>query len=120
LVDSDLYGMAAFGGTADRGTIFRMRPDGTGYETIHSFDIAEGYQPQYSLVQVGPKLYGTTIFGGQTGDGVLFSMDIPEPTLLSLWVLAAAAVALKRPPRILHTKQVGCMPREQPESSRCE
>jgi hypothetical protein len=88
--------MAAFGGTESHGTIFRMRPDGTGYETIHSFDITDGNEPQYSLVQVGPKLYGTTIFGGETDNGVLFSLAIPEPTTLRLCTLVAAYAAKRR------------------------
>jgi uncharacterized repeat protein (TIGR03803 family) len=92
LVDSTLYGMTAFGGDANRGAMFRYDLATGDYSMIHSFDIADGYQPQYSLVHLGSRLYGTTVFGGSptahSEGGVLFSVAIPEPSSACLMAIA--------------------------------
>jgi uncharacterized repeat protein (TIGR03803 family) len=74
-----LYGTTVYGGTAGRGTIFVTNPSGTSYRVLHSFagGAGDGSQPRYgSLQQVGSVLYGTTLYGGPAGDGVIFKINI--------------------------------------------
>jgi uncharacterized repeat protein (TIGR03803 family) len=70
--DGTLYGTTYYGGSADRGTVFRLAPDGSGFTLLHSFTGAptDGQYPYASLLQ-GPDgtLYGTTAFGGSADGG---------------------------------------------------
>lgn len=72
-----LYGMTSGGGSANDGTIFRIRPDGGGVAWIHSFYLNTGDSPFGSLTFVGSTLYGMTYFGGEgTNDlGTLFKIN---------------------------------------------
>jgi uncharacterized repeat protein (TIGR03803 family) len=80
-----LYGTAAAGGTAGRGTIFRIHLDGTGFEVVHEFtdlatespfENADGATPLVGLTDGGDGLlYGVASAGGQNGVGTLFSID---------------------------------------------
>ncbi len=64
LSGSTLYGTALGGGDFDRGVVFKINTNGTGYQTIHSFDDAtDGAQPQAELTLIGNTLFGTTAFG---------------------------------------------------------
>lgn len=76
-----LYGTTAFGGThcvsqaaySGCGTIFGITPTGN-FKVLHSFDSTDGYEPQASLLQVSDgTLYGTTLSGGSSGWGTIFS-----------------------------------------------
>jgi uncharacterized repeat protein (TIGR03803 family) len=73
--DGALYGTAAYGGTSSRGTIFKINPDGTGFEKVHDFDGTDGAHPYAALV-VGADgaLYGTATAGGPRGGGVVFRL----------------------------------------------
>lgn len=80
-----LYGTAAAGGTAGRGTVYRILLDGTGFEVVHEFtDIAstspydnvDGAGPLAGLTDGGDGLlYGVASAGGSNGVGTLFSID---------------------------------------------
>jgi len=80
-----LYGAAAGGGTAGRGTIYRIRLDGTGFEVVHEFTAIatespfgneDGATPLVGLTDGGNGLlYGVATAGGQNGVGTLFSID---------------------------------------------
>ncbi|MEI7781218.1 MAG: choice-of-anchor tandem repeat GloVer-containing protein [Planctomycetota bacterium] len=77
LIGSDgfLYGIAhgteIWGGAGyEFGTLYRLQPDGSDFEVLHTFDsMAHGNTPMRSLLEIGNSLYGTTAFGG-TGTGV--------------------------------------------------
>ncbi|HUK91209.1 MAG TPA: choice-of-anchor tandem repeat GloVer-containing protein, partial [Blastocatellia bacterium] len=71
--DGYLYGVATGGGVGDAGVIYKLRPDGSAFEVIHSFDNEEGRAPVAGLV-AGPYgyLYGTASQGG-AGFGTVFS-----------------------------------------------
>src|ERR1051325_125765 len=56
-----LYGMTSSGGIGD-GIIFRIKPDGAGYEILYEFN--DGNEPHGSLISDGTYLYGTTYYGG--------------------------------------------------------
>ncbi len=79
LVDSKLYGMTLFGGTADYGTIFKIKTTGLGFEVLHSFagSPGDGRMPYDSLVRKASKLFGMTRFGGATSNvGTVFSYKL--------------------------------------------
>ena len=76
LINSILYGMALNGGASAAGTIFKVRTDGTGYATLHSFTgINGGAAPYGALKAKGSFFYGLTCAGGN-GPGVLFKINI--------------------------------------------
>ncbi len=75
-----LYGTTAQGGTSSCGTVFRINPDGTGFASIHSFEGPDGAQPRGGLMEgTDGALYGTTVQGGATDDGVVFRIN-PDGT----------------------------------------
>ena len=85
--EGNFYGTTQFGGASAPGsvcsstsfacgTVFRL--DRTGKETVlHSFsDGADGSGPQAGLVRDEEgNLYGTTPYGGTSGNGVVFKLD---------------------------------------------
>ena len=79
--DSNLYGTLEAGGGKGEGLVFKLKPDGTGFEVLHHFSGcllggADGSQPQGLLEGSDGALYGTTRSGGVTG-GLLaqYGMD---------------------------------------------
>ena len=73
-----IYGMAMQGGTANVGVVYRVNPDGTNFQVIHSFTggIADGGNPSYSaLVVSGGVICGMTPGGGTAGLGAIFRMN---------------------------------------------
>jgi uncharacterized repeat protein (TIGR03803 family) len=76
--DGYLYGVTYYGGTDDFGTIFRIAPNGAGFETLHSFagGAADGKYPGTKLRNVPDgTLYGSTGAGGAGGLGTIFRYD---------------------------------------------
>ena len=73
--DGYFYGTTFYGGNNDKGTLFKVSADGTGYSVIHHFGSGDdGANPAAGLV-VGSdgKLYGTTYYGGGvTNYGTVF------------------------------------------------
>lgn len=75
-----LYGMTAYGGSSHAGTLFRISADGSGFQVFHSFSGGEddGAYP-YGTPQLSDgKLYGMTSQGGASGEGVVFSLTVPD------------------------------------------
>lgn len=76
--DGALYGTTASGGTENRGTVFTLRTDGTGYSVLHSFTGAngDGSQPQGALIEGSDgALYGTTYVGGIASAGTVYKLQ---------------------------------------------
>jgi len=74
-----LYGMTQYGGTGSCnpfgcGTIFKIKPDGTGYIKLHDFSGTDGRGPDGSLISDGTFLYGMTSGGGTNGNGTIFKI----------------------------------------------
>ena len=73
-----LYGTTDTGGTAGRGSVFKVSTSGSGFTVLHSFagDSSEGvlYSPG---VTVGPdgRLYGTRYQGGAGNVGTFYSLS---------------------------------------------
>jgi uncharacterized repeat protein (TIGR03803 family) len=71
--DGALYGTTAYGGTNNKGTIFKLSRRSRVVTTLHSFAGREGANPEATLVQGGDgQLYGTTPYGGRDGGGTVF------------------------------------------------
>lgn len=83
--DGYLYGVAGGGGTHGRGTIFRIRLDGSGFDPFFEFeDVANtspfanvsGTNPLVGLVDgLDGYMYGTASGGGEKGVGTIFRID---------------------------------------------
>jgi uncharacterized repeat protein (TIGR03803 family) len=76
LSGSTLYGTTENGGTAGRGTLFKVNTDGTGYRVLKSFTCTDSFAgPQGGLVLSGSTLYGTTYCGGTASQGTVFQVS---------------------------------------------
>ena len=77
LVGNTLYGMTYDGGAHNKGTIFKVDTDGTGYSVVHDFNNTDGGNPYESFALHGSSLYGMATYGGSTGadGGVIFKLD---------------------------------------------
>jgi uncharacterized repeat protein (TIGR03803 family) len=86
-VDGYFYGTASAGGANGNGTVFRVRFDGTGFETLFVFPElvanssglstnVEGATPVAGLADGGDgRLYGVTNLGGAGGNGTVYAID---------------------------------------------
>jgi uncharacterized repeat protein (TIGR03803 family) len=67
-----LYGMTHDGGTYNNGTIFKIKPDGSGYLKLLDFEVStSGKYPTGSLIFDSTYLYGMTYYGGANGYGTV-------------------------------------------------
>ena len=78
-----LYGLTSLGGANDFGTVFSMNTDGGGYTVLHEFagGVDDGWAP-YGSLTLDPNtglLYGMAQYGGDSDDGVVFSLDPANP-----------------------------------------
>jgi uncharacterized repeat protein (TIGR03803 family) len=80
-----LYGTTAHGGTADDGTVFSLSPPAVPggpwtHTLLYSFQGgSDGISPNSRLIVAGGGvLYGTTSTGGQSGEGMVFSLTPPQ------------------------------------------
>jgi uncharacterized repeat protein (TIGR03803 family) len=76
--DGDFYGTTEYGGVLGYGTAFRINTSGI-FTTLYSFcsqsQCDDGTRPLAALVQAGNgDFYGTTEFGGATGNGTIFKI----------------------------------------------
>lgn len=75
-LDGTLYGITAAGGANQWGAVYGVQP-GTGKErTVYSFQGgADGYFPEAGLLNVRGMLFGTTVGGGESQQGMVFAVD---------------------------------------------
>lgn len=82
------YGTCPAGGVNNTGTLFSFNPVGSVFTKLYDFDaspaVANGHSPYCTLLEYGGILYGTTIFGGSSNVGVIFSFDPLGPTYTNL------------------------------------
>ncbi len=96
LSGNTLYGTTFTGGSLGYGTVFAVNTDGSGFTSLHSFiNDSDGASPQAGLILSGTTLYGTTQFGGGSGNGTVFSLSLPPPQLTI--IRSAANVVLSWP-----------------------
>lgn len=75
-----LYGMTSIGGTSDLGTLFKIKPDGTGFVKLLDFTgTTNGSNPYGTLISDGTFLYGMTVNGGANNLGTIFKV-MPDGT----------------------------------------
>lgn len=81
----NLYGTAAYGGhtcpiTGTCGTVYKLQPRASGwvFSTLYEFNGPDGASPEARVI-IGPdgNLYGTTAYGGDTGNGTVFRLQPP-------------------------------------------
>jgi glucuronoarabinoxylan endo-1,4-beta-xylanase len=76
--NSMIYGMTNGGGSYGNGIIFRMNPNGTGFQIIHHFagPVSDGAWPtSVSLLRSGPVFYGMSQGGGAAHTGTIFQIN---------------------------------------------
>jgi uncharacterized repeat protein (TIGR03803 family) len=77
-VGGTLYGTTVDGGAYGDGTVFALGP-GNSDRVLYSFcsqpACADGANPYASLINVAGTFYGTTEYGGVSGQGTVFSID---------------------------------------------
>ncbi|MGB7132646.1 MAG: choice-of-anchor tandem repeat GloVer-containing protein [Candidatus Sulfotelmatobacter sp.] len=80
-VAGNFYGTTNAGGSSGSGTVFELSPNGSGgwNETVlySFFGGSDGADPDYCYVifDSAGNLYGTTLYGGANGDGVVFELS---------------------------------------------
>ena len=73
--DGNLYGTARLGGRRNRGTIYRLKADGSGFLVIHNFYGTNGSTPAAEVIEGSDgRLYGATFQGGSADKGVVFRL----------------------------------------------
>lgn len=99
LAGNTLFGTAGNGGTWGFGTLFAINTNGTGFTTIHQFSYPAGYpllinnsdgaNPNDGLILSGNTLFGTTVYGGSTGCGAIFAVNLNGSGFTTLHNFAA-------------------------------
>ena len=80
--DGTLYGTTAYGGQNGEGTVFHLTPAPTALArvpwnktVIHHFTGSDGAMPLADLTfDSSGNIYGTTFYGGNTGNGVVYKL----------------------------------------------
>lgn len=77
-----LYGLTSSGGTDYSGVLYEYDYSNDVYTVLMNFDYGtSGSSPYGSLIEASNgKLYGTTVYGGANGYGVLFEYDLGTDT----------------------------------------
>lgn len=76
-INNRLYGTTAIGGGAGCGVVYAIKPDGTGFTNLYTFnyvDRSEQIFPKAGLLFTNNLLYGTDCYGG-IGAGSVFSLS---------------------------------------------
>src|SRR5579875_1154142 len=74
--DGALYGTTYGGGDNGFGVVFKVNPDGSKFQVLHTFSYTDGANPYAGVIQGRDgALYGTTYGGGDNGDGVVFKIN---------------------------------------------
>lgn len=73
--DTTLYGTTYYGGISNKGTIFAVNKDGTGFTVLKSFLGTDGAFPYAGPVLSGGALYGTAYSGGWAHRGVVYAVS---------------------------------------------
>jgi uncharacterized repeat protein (TIGR03803 family) len=81
----NLYGTTEYGGASFDGTVFELAKGSNTITTVASFNGTNGQDPQAGLIlDSSGNLYGTTFFGGASGDGTVFELAKGSSTITTL------------------------------------
>jgi uncharacterized repeat protein (TIGR03803 family) len=85
--DGLLYGVTAFGGGSDRGTVYRIRRGGGDFSVLRRFTGSEDGRNPYGRLLQGSDgvLYGTTSNGGRSDSGTVFRVARNGSDYVSLY-----------------------------------
>jgi len=80
------------GGGSGFGTVFNVNTDGTGFTPLHQFTPvtaphytnSDGVQPA-GVILSGNTLYGTALYGGNSGNGTIFKVNTDGTGFMSLY-----------------------------------
>jgi uncharacterized repeat protein (TIGR03803 family) len=72
--DGYLYSTTQYGGPDGVGTVYRIRPDGSGFQMLHSMDPGGDADTGLTLGSDG-RLFGVTSLGGVTESGTIFRVN---------------------------------------------
>ena len=82
LYDGVLYGMTRHGGDDDKGTLFKVNPNGTGYTHLHEFGFPPAGQQPFGMPYItDDTIYGLVVNGGMHGSGglgIMYRSDIVD------------------------------------------
>ena len=86
LHDDALIGSAYSGGPDQDGdgTIFALNTNDCHWTVLKNFNGADGGPPNFDMIQSGSTLYGTTEGGGAFGQGIVYSLSLTPPTIISV------------------------------------
>jgi uncharacterized repeat protein (TIGR03803 family) len=74
-----LYGTTQTGGSQNKGTVFQINTDGTGYDRIYDFQGGnDAAKPIDNVILIDNTLYGMTEAGGNCGNGAIFALVPPS------------------------------------------
>jgi uncharacterized repeat protein (TIGR03803 family) len=75
-----LYGTAKTAGPGSFGTLYSINLDGTDFQILHDFSDStvgkNGKLPLSAPIQLGTRLFGTTLAGGALGGGTVYSVKM--------------------------------------------
>jgi uncharacterized repeat protein (TIGR03803 family) len=85
LSDGFLYGTTLFGGASNQGAAYRIRPNGSEFSIIHSFNCVSdsncAYVPASGMIQLSDGfLYGTTVGGAGLISGTIYKLSTDGAT----------------------------------------
>jgi uncharacterized repeat protein (TIGR03803 family) len=75
LVGKYLYGTTSFGGSVNKGALFRVKTDGSDYSIVHNFNGDDGERPYSGVLPYAGALYGATSAGGAFGFGTIYKLN---------------------------------------------
>src|SRR5215469_6489420 len=78
ILGNTLFGTTSGGGSFSNGTVFSVNTDGSNFSILHHFtggSDGAAPPPGLTLCGIGNTLYGTTLFGGTNGSGVIYSLN---------------------------------------------
>ncbi len=93
LSGTTLYGLTFMGGANNKGVVFQLQADGTGYTNLHEFagGVGDGALPSGTLTLSGTTLYGMTSAGGASNGGVVFQLQVDGSGYTNLHEFAGGA-----------------------------
>jgi uncharacterized repeat protein (TIGR03803 family) len=102
LSGNTLYGPTENGGNGYVGTLFEINTNGADFENLHVFQNVyinaqnypvngDGAFPYAGLILTNGTLYGTAIYGGSQGDGVVFKVNTNGTGFTTLHNFASAS-----------------------------